>query len=302
MIFSVTILGSGAASPTSRRFPSAQVIQVNEQSYLMDCAEGAQIQIRRFHLKMNRLKAIFISHLHGDHVFGLPGLLSTLSMSDRTEPLEIFGSKQLDEWLTGQLKFFTPLSFPVNIHRITTGEPVVIYEDKRVAVSAFPLKHRIPTWGYLFREKEKLRNIRKDMIQCFQIPLRQIPGIKAGADYHTIDGRTIANDQLTLPAAKPRSYAYCSDTVYLPHLPEIVRDVNLLYHEATFANTEKQRAVETFHATAEEAALVAKAANAGKLIIGHISSRYEDVKPLLQEAQAVFPHTEIAEDGNNYAL
>ena len=297
MTFSVTILGSGAALPTLQRFPTAQTVKVDEQIYLIDCAEGIQMQLRRYKVKFQQIRVIFISHLHGDHVFGLPGLLSSLSMLERGEPLDIFGPPNVEEWLSGHLKFFTPLGFPLQFHKLTAKEQELIYEDQRMTVTCFPLKHRIPTFGYLFREKEKLLNIRKDMIDFYQIPLRNIPGIKAGADFDTGSGKLIANAQLTYPPAKQHSYAYCSDTVYFDGLSQIVKDVDLLYHEATFGNDGKQRAKETCHSTAEDAARVALDANVGKLVIGHFSSRYKDITPLLEEARSIFPNTEAAEDG-----
>ena len=297
MTFSVTILGSGAALPTTQRFPTSQVVQSGERLYMIDCAEGTQIQFRRYHLKFSQLRSVFISHLHGDHVFGLPGLLSTLSLSGRTEPMEIYGPPHLEGWLSGQMKYFTPLSFPVHFHTLTFAEPTVVYEDKQLTVTCFPLRHRIPTWGYLFREKEKLLNIRKEIIDFYHIPLREIPSIKSGADYQTEEGQIIANDRLTYPQVNPRSYAYCSDTVYLENLPDIVRNTDILYHESTYASDGNLRAKETFHSTAEDAAKIAKTAHAGKLVIGHFSSRYKDVDQLLREARDIFPNTEAAEDG-----
>ncbi len=302
MTFSLTILGSSAALPTSQRFPTAHVLQVDERFFVIDCGEGTQIQLRRFKVKMSQIKAIFISHLHGDHVFGLPGLLSSLSALDRTEPIEIYGPPLLDEWLTNQLKYFTPLNFPIHFRILASKEPELIYENKQITVSCFPLKHRIPTWGYLFREKEKLLNIRKDMIEFYQIPLRDILAIKSGADYQLPDGQIIANEKLTHPPMKPRSFAYCSDTMYMDHLSEVVRGVDLLYHEATFGNDAKDRAKETFHSTAEEAAKVAKAAEVEKLVIGHFSARYKNINPLLEEARQVFAHTEAAEDGRIFEV
>jgi ribonuclease Z len=302
MIFSVTFLGSGAAAPTSQRNPTAQALQVDECISLIDCAEGTQMQLRRYKIRFQQIKAIFISHLHGDHVFGLPGLLSSLSLLDHTEPIDIFGPPFMNDWLTGQLKYFTPLGFPLQIHTLAAKEPERIYENKRMTVTCFPLKHRVPTWGYLFREKEKLLNIRKDMIDFYHIPLRDIPGIKAGADYKTEGGKLISNTQLTHPPIKLRSYAYCSDTVYMDNLSQAVQGVDLLYHEATYGNDGKARSKETFHSTAEDAARVALAANAGKLVIGHFSARYKDITPLVNEARCIFPNTEAAKDGKKCEL
>jgi ribonuclease Z len=302
MTFSITILGSGAATPTSQRYPTAQALQIDERIFMIDCAEGAQMQLRRYKIKIQQIRAIFISHLHGDHVFGLPGLLSSLSMLDRTEPLDLFGPPYMEDWLLGQLKYFTPLGFPLIFHTLTNKEAEVIFEDKRMTVTCFPLNHRIPTWGYLFREKAKLLNIRKDMIDFYQIPLRDIPTIKAGADFLTDEGAVIPNERITLPPQKPASYAYCADTMYMEHLPQIIKDVDLLFHEATYGNEGRSRAKETFHSTAEEAAGIALAANAGKLVIGHFSSRYKDVTPLLEEAKSVFPNTDAAEDGVRFEV
>jgi len=297
MTFSVTVLGSGAATPTSGRYPTAQALQIDECVFLIDCAEGAQMRLRRYKIKYRQIRTIFISHLHGDHVFGLPGLLSTLSMLDRTEPLDIFGPPYMEDWLAGQLKYFTPLGFPLIFHTLTGKEPELIYEDKRMTVTCFPLNHRIPTWGYLFREKAGLLNIRKDMIDFYNIPLCNIPAIKAGADFLTDEGMTVPNERLTLPPKASRSYAYCADTMYMEQLPQMISNVDLLYHEATYGNEGKKRAKETFHSTAEEAAKIAYTANVGKLVIGHFSARYKDIIPLLEEARSIFPNTEAAEDG-----
>ena len=302
MIFSVTILGSGAAVPTSQRYPTAQALQVDECFYLIDCAEGTQMQLRRYKINFQQIKAIFISHLHGDHVFGLPGLLSSLSMLDRTESLDIFGPPYLEDWFSEHLKYFTPPGFPLYFHTLIAQKPELIYEDKRMTVTCFPLKHRIPTWGFIFREKEKLLNIRKDMIDFYNIPLRDIPGIKTGADFQTEDGKLIPNAQLTHPPLKLRSYAYCSDTLYMDDLSQTLMDVDLLYHEATYGNDEKSTSKKTFHSTAEDAARVALTANAGKLLIGHFSSRYKDITPLLNEARNIFPNTEAAKDGDEFKV
>ena len=302
MIFSLTILGSSAALPTSQRFPTAQVLQVDERFFLIDCAEGTQMQLRRFKVKFNQIKAIFISHLHGDHMFGLPGLLSSLSALERSEPMEIFGPPLLKEWLNDVLKYFKPINFPLIFHTLTSKEPELIYENKHIKVTCFPLVHRVPSWGFLFRETPKLLNIKKDMIDQYQIPLRSIPSIKEGKDFVTESEEIVPNDVLTQPPLKTRSYAYCSDTIYLDHLPDIVKNVDLLYHEATFDNSEKQRAIETFHSTSVDAARIALAANPGKLIIGHFSARYKDITPLLEEARSIFPSTESAEDGRVFEV
>lgn len=302
MSFSVTILGSGAALPTSHRFPSAHALRVEDDMFLIDCAEGTQVQLRRFKIKIQQIRSIFISHMHGDHVFGLPGLLSSLSLLERTEPLNLYGPPLLEDWLVAQWKYFTPLGFPLHFHAAPAKEPAMIYEDRHLTVTSFPLKHRIPAWGYLFREKERPLNICREAIDFYHIPLRDIPSIKAGADYRTDEGSLVPNRRLTCPAPAPRSYAYCSDTVYLENLPAVVQGVNLLYHEATYARDGMARAKETFHSTAEDAAKIAKAAGADKLVIGHFSSRYRDIDILLQEARNIFENTEAAEDGKIFEI
>ena len=290
-------MGSGAAAPTSNRYPSAQALQIDERVFLIDCAEGTQMQLRRYKIKLHQIKMIFISHLHGDHVFGLPGLLSTLSMLDRKDALQLFVPPNLEEWLTEHLKYFMPLGFPLQFITITADKPEIILEDKKFTVTCFPLKHRIPTWGYLFREKPKPLNIRKDMIDFYRIPVSNIKAIKEGADFITEKGETVQNKRLTFPPKKARSYAYCLDTMYMEDLPQIIKDVDLLYHEATYCNNEKERAKETFHSTAEDAARIALEANVRKLVIGHFSSRYKKIAPLLNEARNIFPKTYAAEDG-----
>ena len=260
------------------------------------------MQLRQYKVKFQKIKAIFITHLHGDHVFGLPGLLSSFSLLDRTESLDLFGPPYLENWLSENLKYFTPLGFPLVFHTLTAKEPEVIYEDKRLTVACFPLKHRIPTWGYLFREKRKMLNIRKDMIAFYRIPLRNIPDIKAGADFLTNEGIIIPNERLTLLPVAPRSYACCTDTMYTDTLPKMIQDVDLLYHEATYGNDEASRAKETFHSTAGEAAQIALAANAKKLVLGHFSARYKDISQLIEEARKIFPNTEAVEDGSVFQI
>ena len=200
------------------------------------------------------------------------------------------------------MKYFTPPEFAVNFHTINSEKPEVVYEDKGIVVTCFPLKHRVPAWGYLFREKPKLLNMRKDMIEFYRVPISKIPDIRGGADFVTDEGETVSNRRLTLPPVKPKSYAYCSDTMYSVLLPQIIKDVDLLYHEATYGNDEKQQAVKTYHSTAEEAAKIALDANAKKLVIGHFSSRYKNINQLLEEAKKVFQNTEAAEDGKVFEI
>lgn len=295
--FQVTVLGCASAKPSTRHFPSAHVVNVHERYYMVDCGEGAQIQLSKARVRFTGINAIFITHLHGDHCFGLPGLLSTFSLLGRATPLDVFGPPELEAWLQAHLRVFTlSEDFPLRIHSVRPGEQAVVYEDKAVQVETLPLRHRVPCCGYLFREKPQLPHIRRDMIDFYGIPYYRIPEIKDGADWQTPDGQTVPNSRLVRPANPPRTYAYCSDTVYLPQLAERVRGVGLLYHEATYAAGEEALARERFHSTARQAARLADEAGAGQLLIGHFSSRYHDLAPLLQEAQDVFPNTLLADE------
>jgi len=266
---------------------------------MIDCGEGAQLQFRRSHQRFSRLSNIFISHLHGDHVFGLMGLISTLSLAGRTMPLHIYAHAELEKLLRPQLDFFCQgKNYDIIFHALPqTSEPVLIYEDRSVSILTLPLKHRLPTCGFLFREKPCLPHIRRDMIDFLHIPYYEISRIKEGADWITADGEKYPNERLVTPADPPRAYAYCSDTCYLPHLSQWVRGIDLLYHESTFGEDFAARAIETLHSTAKQAATVAKDAGVKRLIIGHYSTRYDDETELLREAQTTFPNTELAEEG-----
>ncbi len=297
--FEVHILGCGSALPTLRHWPSAQLINVREKLYMIDCGEGAQVQYRRSRQKFSRLTRIFISHLHGDHIFGLIGLLSTLSLAGRTTPLHIHAHAELEQLLQPWLNFFCKgMTFQVVFHALPTeGQSQLIFEDRSVEVYTIPLKHRVPCCGFLFREKPVLPHIRRDMIDFLEIPYYAINSIKQGADWTTPDGRLVPNAELVEPSAPPRSYAYCSDTCYQPQNIPLLRGVDLLYHEATFGTDNLARAIETQHSTAAQAAQIAKAANVRRLLIGHFSSRYDDESVLLREAQAIFPQTTLAAEG-----
>lgn len=295
--FKVRILGCGSALPTLKHFASSQVVEVRDKMFMIDCGEGTQIQIRRARIHFNKIVSIFITHLHGDHCFGLIGLVSTLGMLGRTAPLHIYAPEALDPILRQQMDFFcNGLEYDVHFHGIDATAQAVIYEDKSVIVRSIPLNHRIPCCGYLFCEKPTLPHIRRDMIDFYNIPLCYINNIKCGADWITADGRTIKNEYLTTPADKPRSYAYCSDTKYMPRLYESLLGVDLLYHEATYCNCDEKRASLYYHSTAEQAATVALKANVGKLVLGHFSARYENEEILLKEAEKVFKNVELARE------
>lgn len=301
--FDIHILGCGSALPTTRHQATSQVINVREKLFMIDCGEGTQVQLRRSRLRFSRLNHIFISHLHGDHCFGLMGLISTFGMLERTAELHIHAHADLQKLLAPQLDFFCKgMTYDVVFHPFNPGEKTVIYDDRSVSVETIPLRHRIPTCGFLFREKPTPRHIRRDMIDFYQIPVYMINRIKNGEDYTLEDGTCIPNERLTLPSAPPRTYAYCSDTAYLPRITEQIREADLLFHEATFASSECARARQTFHSTAEQAAQIARDAQVKQLVIGHFSARYEDESQLLEEARTVFPNTVLATENMKIEL
>ena len=273
--FDIHILGCGSALPTTRHQATSQVLNIREKLFMIDCGEGAQVQLRRAKLKFSRLNHIFISHLHGDHCFGLMGLISTFGMLERTADLHIHAHADLQRLLEPQLEFFCKgMPYQVVFHPFNPGERTVIYDDRSVSVETIPLRHRLPTCGFLFREKPTPNHIRRDMIDFYGIPICMMNRI-----------RVIPNSELTTPSDPPRAYAYCSDTVYLPRIAAQVAGVDLLFHEATFTESEAVRAKQTLHSTAAQAARIAKDAQVKRLLIGHFSARYEDEKALLEEAQ-----------------
>lgn len=289
------ILGCGSAKPTLNHLPSAQILEMRGKYYMIDCGESVQTTMQRMKLAMLKIGHIFISHNHGDHVFGLPGLISTMALLGRTAQLHIHGPKDLQEFLNITLKVYCEgMDYEVIFHPIRTHEHYIIYEDRSVEVWSIPLNHRVPCTGFLFKEKQSLPHIRRDMIEAFNIPISQINNIKAGASWTTEDGTLIPHERLTTPAEPARSYAYCSDTRYTPNIATIVKGVDLLYHEATFPQELLTQAKKTMHSTALEAALIAQAAEAKKLIIGHYSARIKDEHLLLEEAKEVFENTILA--------
>lgn len=296
MSFSVTILGSNSAVPTHGRHPSAQVVHIKDKPYLIDCGEGTQMRFSVCGIKWNRINQIFISHLHGDHYFGLIGLISTYHLLKRNRPLDIYAPAGLEEIINVQLQAGnTTLCYQLTFHIIDTESHQVIFENKDVQVLSIPLNHRIPCAGFLFREQPKDKKIDKQKFQSLQLPFHLAPHLKAGED--VIDpqtGQLIRNEDITLPDKALRSYAYCSDTAYYEPIINWVRGVQLLYHDCTFDKAGTDRAKMTFHGTTEHAAQIALKAGAAKLLIGHFSAKYDDLQPLLEEAMAVFPHTELA--------
>ena len=294
----LTILGCGSASPTLQHNPTSQVLNVRDKLYMIDCGEGTQKEFRKYKFGFNRLTRIFISHLHGDHCFGLMGLISTLGLLGRTRDLYIHAPKDLEMLLRPQLDYFSRESpFKVVIEEFSTKESRLIHEDRSVAVYTIPLSHRVPCAGFLFKEKTKDAHLIAEMLEFHQVPMFERGRIKQGADFVKPDGTIIPNKMLTKPASPPRSYAYCSDTSYSERVVPLIEGVDLLYHEATFAEKDIDRAGKTGHSTARQAALIASKANVKKLMIGHFSSRYPNNRILLDEAKTVFANTVLANEG-----
>jgi ribonuclease Z len=294
----LTILGTSSALPTSERSPSAHVLNAHERLFLIDCGEGTQMQLRKNRIRFGKINHIFISHLHGDHVFGLYGLLSTLSLMGRKSKMHLYAPSGFENILVSHLKDFDiHLSFEIDFIPLGGRDPVLILDDKYLNVTSFPLQHRIPSFGFLFREKLLERNIIKESILKYQIPVVRIPAIKKGEDFIATDGTVIKNDEITIPHAEPLSYAYCSDTKYFKRLASFVKDVSVLYHEATFDMSKEDLAALTGHSTTLDAAKTALNAKAGRLIIGHFSGRYKDISFLVEEARTIFPETYAAVDG-----
>ena len=296
--FKVHILGCGSALPTLKHNATSQVVDIRGKLFMIDCGEGTQVQLRRSRIRFTKIGAVFISHLHGDHCFGLIGMISTFGLLGRTAALHVYAPAELGPMLRTQLDFFCGgIEFEVVFHAIDTTVKQVIYEDKSLTVESIPLEHRIACCGFLFREKGLLPHIRRDMIDLYRIPISQINNIKLGVDWVDDEGRTVPNERLVTPADPARAYAYCSDTRYMPQLHEVVQGVNTLYHEATYDSSMASRARLYFHSTAEEAAKVARDAGVGKLVLGHYSARYEAEDILLAEAKTIFPNTILAQEG-----
>lgn len=295
--FRVHILGCGSALPTLHHNASAQVVEIRGKLFLVDCGEGTQVQLRRSRLRFTKISAVFITHLHGDHCFGLIGMLSTFGLLGRTARLAIYAPAALEAMLKQQMQLFChDFDYEVDFHAVDTNQQQVVYEDRSLTVETIPLEHRMPCCGYLFREKPSLPHIRRDMIDFYEIPTSQINNIKAGADWTTPDGEVVKNERLVEPADPVRSYAYCSDTRYIPTLHERIKGVSTLYHESTYGEDNLLMAQKYYHSTARQAALVAREAGVGQLLLGHYSSRYEDEQVLLREAQEVFENTRLTDE------
>ena len=303
MSFEVTILGTGSALPTKGRFLSAQVVNYEENFFLIDCGEGTQMQLRKYKVSLNRIASIFISHLHADHYLGLPGLLSSMDLLGRTAPLTLYCPKGLDEFLEVNFRIsHSRPRFPIHWSFTDPSNPQRIKETHKLEVFSFPLRHRVHCTGFWFKEKATEKKFNKKFLQKYFLTPDEIVAIKKGGDYTAPDGTHYPNSELTLPPIRPRSFAYCSDTSYIEELGDFLAGTDLIYHEATFAGDMQERANATGHSTTLDAARVAAKAGAGKLIIGHFSSRYRDAEVLAAEARTIFPNTEKAEEGQVFRV
>jgi len=296
--FEVLILGNSSATPMYGRHPTSQVLNFNEQFFLIDCGEGTQMQLFRHGIKGSRISHIFISHLHGDHYLGLVGLLSSQHLVGRKSELHLYGPAALKEILDLQFKHSdTRLRYPLIFHPTNACHQEVLFENTQLSVRSFPLQHRIACTGFRFDEKVQSASLKKEEVERLNIPIPYLRLLKKGIDYVADDGTVHRAKDLTYPPPRPRSYGYCSDTVMNEDYFEAIKDVDLLYHEATFLHDRVERAKETFHTTSLEAAEVAQTVNAKKLLLGHFSARYKDLQPLLEESRTIFAQTELSEEG-----
>ena len=294
----LTVLGCYAATPRTFTNPTSQVLEINNELFLIDCGEGTQVELRRNKIKFGKIKHIFISHLHGDHFYGLVGLVSTFMLLNRKTELHIHGPKGIKEIILLQLKHSNSWTgYPLYFHELSSTSPQVILETKKVTVETIPLKHRIYANGFLFREKPGLRKLLMEEVEKYNIDVAYYKGIKKGKDALLEDGSLVPNKQLTGDPDPPQSFAFCSDTAYNPELAKQVREVTVLYHESTFLEKHAYLAAPTGHSTAREAAAIARAANVNHLVLGHYSTRYDSIESFQKEAAEVFPRVTLADDG-----
>jgi len=300
-MFGVTILGNNSAIPAFDRHPTAQVVTLNDQLLLFDCGEGTQMQFSAYKIRRSRINHIFISHLHGDHYFGLIGLLTSFSLLGRTADLHLYAPAPLQQILQLQLDAAsTTLTYALHFHPLVAEG--IIADEKKFTVECFATRHRIECWGFIVREKKRLRKINKAVIGQYEIPAAFYDRLKDGADYTTRTGEVIPNEAVTLPTAPAKSYAFAADTIYDETIAEKVKAVTMLYHEATYLKDQLQRAADRFHCTTEQAATIARKAGVQQLLIGHFSSKYETLDAFLEEAREIFPHTQLALEGATYKI
>ncbi len=304
MDLNLTILGCHSATPRANAFPTSQYLEINNRHFLIDCGEGTQRQMRKYKIGFSKINHIFISHLHGDHFFGLIGLISTFGILNREKPLHIYGPKGIKEVTVLQLKLSKSWTkYDIIFHELSSKESEVIFEDEKVTVKTIPLDHRVYTNGFLFTEKPKPKKLHIDKIKQYdEIEKCDYNNLKSGKDFKLSSGEIIPNDQLTIEPDTPKSFAFCSDTSYKPDIVPIIKEVDVLYHEATFLKDREDLCEKTKHSTAEQAASIADQANVGKLIIGHYSSRYKDISEFKKEAETIFSNVELAEAGKRYSI
>ncbi len=292
------ILGCYAATPRTLSNPTSQVLEMGNQLFLIDCGEGTQVQLRKSKIKFSKIDHVLISHLHGDHFFGLPGLISTFRLLGREKEMHIYGPTGIKEAITLLLKLGDSwTNYPLIFHELRSAESELIFDGGKVSIKTIPLKHRIYTNGFLFSEKVGERKLDVEAVKKYGIDKCYFQNIKNGKDITLEDGTLIPNEEISLAPPKPKRYAYCSDTAYTMDIVPMIKNVDILYHESTFLESEAKLAVKTKHSTAKEAAAMAKAANVGQLILGHYSTRYGSLAPFKEEAQQIFPHVELADDG-----
>lgn len=299
----LTILGCYSATPRPKTHPTSQVLSIKNHLFLIDCGEGTQVQLRRYKVKFSRIKHIFISHLHGDHYFGLIGLISTFMLLGREAELNIYGPKGIKEVIILQLKLGKAwFNYPLNFHELERKESEIIFEDDKVTVITVPLKHRVYTNGFVFKEKLGERKINIEAVKDNNIDMSYLQKIKQGTDIENNDGKLILNKQITFDPEKPKSYAFCSDTQYYPACIPTIKNVTALYHESSFLDEHEYLCAKTRHSTARQAALIAKEATVDRLILGHYSTRYPSIDKFKAEAKQVFDNVELAEDGKKFII
>ncbi|MEO6219604.1 MAG: ribonuclease Z [Ginsengibacter sp.] len=300
-MLAVTILGNNSAVPAHNRHPTSQVIQTQNHKFLVDCGEGTQMQMTTYKIKPGRINHIYISHLHGDHYFGLIGLLTTLGLNNRTLDLHLYAPEMLKEIINLQFKMANAqLPYNINFHPLQSEE--ILFEDKTIEVECFKVKHRIECWGFVFREKKNIRKIDAQQVARYSVPSSYYERLQEGHDYISSLNEIIKNDLLTIPGHHPKSYAYCADTRYFEPIAEKIKDVDLLYHESTYLHDLEEKASARFHSTSKQAAMIAKKANAKRLLLGHFSSMYNDIEIFKTEACEIFENTECAHEGVCYIV
>lgn len=303
--FEVTILGSGSALPTLKKRPTSQLVHYSNKYFLIDCGEGTQVQLRKAKVSFLKISSVFISHLHGDHYFGLVGLISSMHLLGRVADLNVYAPKELEEIINLQLRAsYTQLRFKLIFHPLDNKESEKIYEDKKIEIHTIPLKHKILTNGFLMKEKPRPRKAKSEKLKFYEVPHYKIDGIKMGADFETEDGEIIPNEKLTFPPEKERSYAFCSDTAYREKIIPLLSKTDLLYHESTFLEKDSALAKKTFHSTAKQAGMIASQAKVKRLLIGHFSARYneQDYPQFINEVKSEFQHVEIAMEQEIYQI